>query len=200
MANNEMSEDWEAEFRRLTAELAEEAPLQMETPQHLEGQKLCVALILAPMDNPELLEALLRLTRIEAQVVKLNPWAAAWMEVAGESSEEEETAAFLTGSRPVPEPVDKVARVISRISRHGAVVLVSWLFEDMGLEPGVSGMITGKRYVGGEPEDDLDAGLLLNDLDQKSEDLLLGRKRPEDFPPESKKRGWFGRRRGEPRE
>lgn len=189
--------DWEEEFKRLTAELAADNSLQMEEPpRHLEGQKLCVALVLAPTDNPDFLEAVLRLTKTSAQVVQLNPWAAAWMEVPAESSEEEETAAFLTGSRPVPRPVDQIARVISKISRHGAVAIVSWLFEDMGLEPGVSGMITGKRYIAGEPEQDLDAGLLLNDMDQKSEDLLLGRTRPEDYPVE-KKRGWFGRRRGD---
>ena len=191
-----MSEaNWEEEFNRLTAELADDEALKIDEPQHLEGQQLCVALILAPTDNPEFLEAVLRLTSTDAQVVQLSPWAAAWMEVAADGSPEDETAAFLTGSRPVPEPVDKVARVISRISRHGAVAVVSWLFEDAGLEPGVSGMITGKRYVGGEPEQDLDAGLLLNDMDQKTEDLLLGRTRPEDYSNE-KKHGWFGKRRG----
>ncbi len=187
--------DWEEEFKRLTAELAGDEILQVDEPQHLEGQKLSIAVVLAPTDNPEFLEAVLRLMSADAQVVKLNPWAAAWMEVAASPSQEEETAAFLTGSRPVPEQVDKVARVISRISRHGAVAIVSWLSEDAGYEPGVSGMITAKRYVAGEPEEDLDAGLLLNDMDQKTEDLLLGRTRPEDYPTE-KKRGWFGRRDG----
>ena len=56
-----------------------------------------------------------------------------------------------------------------------------------------SGQITAKRYVAGEPEEDLDAGLILNTLGEKGEDLLLGRKRPEDYPPDEPKRGFFRR-------
>lgn len=184
------TDNWEEEFRRLTAELAEDETLQVDSEQHLDNEQVCVALILAPMDNPSVLQSLLRLTQTNVDVVKLNPWAAVWMEVTDTSSEEDDVAALLTGTRPVPPAVDAVARLISKISRHGAVVMVSWLFENAGIEAGISGMVTGKRYVAGEPEDDLDAGLLLNDLEQKAEDLLLGRTRPSDYAGEEKKRSW----------
>lgn len=194
------TEDWEEEFKRLTAELAEDESLQVDQPNQLPGHRLCVALVLSPMDNPEVLRALLALTQNSVEVVKLNPWAAVWMEVSEETSAEDDAAALITGSRPVPDAVDKVARVISKISRHGSVVLVSWLFEDTGIEPGISGVITGKRYVAGEPEEDLDAGLLLNDLDQKSEDLLLGRARPSDYEDVKPKRRWRDIFRGDTEE
>lgn len=162
----------------------------MDEPPKLAGERLCVALVLAPMDNEDALATLLRLTGIPSVVVNLKPWAAAWLEVPEPATAGEEE--LLTGSRPVPQAVDRVARVISRLSRHGSVALVSWLYAEGGTEPGVSGVVTAKRYVGGEAENDLDAGLLLNNLDLKAEDLLLGRARPEDY---AKKKRWGRRKR-----
>lgn len=194
-----MSEDtdFEEEFRKLTAELAADDTLRVDDGYHLEKGKLCVALVLAPMDNADALEALLKLTGTPASVVKLDPWAAVWMEVSGESSDEDEMMGILTGQRQVPNPVDKVARVISKLSGYGSVAVISWLSENEGFEPGVSGLITAKRYIAGEAEADLPAGLLMNSLDNKAEDLLLGRTRPEDYGDESG--GWkrFFRPRGD---
>ncbi|MFT0762395.1 hypothetical protein VRY54_04965 [Actinomyces sp. F1_1611] len=186
-------QDWEEEFRRLTGELGEDEALQVDPPDHLEQGRLCVALVLAPFANPSPLRTLLQLTKATAEVVQLETFSAVWLELPDAATEEEEMAAFLTGTRPVPAEVDRIARVLSKLTRHGAVALLSTLFENAGMEPGVSGQITAKRYVGGEPEEDLDAGLILNTLGEKGEDLLLGRKRPEDYPPDEPKRGFFRR-------
>ncbi len=159
--------DFDAEFERLTADLSS------------SGNR-CIALVLSPLDNAVALEGMLKLSGVNSQVVKLNPWAAVWMEMPWKSSEEEEMAAFLTGHRQPPVEVDQVARVVSRLSRYGAVTLTSWLNDNTGIEPGVSGMITAKRYVAGEPEDDLSAGLVLSAIDVRAEDLLLGHSHPDD--------------------
>lgn len=189
--------DFEEAFRRLTAELAKDDDFLADPPEEATGgRKICVALVLAPFDSAQALGALLKITNTAAEVVKLDPWAAAYLEVRGELPEED-ASTLLTGSRPAPPAVDRVARVISRISRFGSVAIVSWLSEDNGFEPGVSGMVTAKRYVGGEPEEDISAGVLLGSLGSRAEDLLLGRARPEDFP-DDEEGGWkrFFRRDG----
>lgn len=183
-------EDFEEAFRQLTADLAREEefpPFDAILPT--EGKRICVALVLAPFDSAEALAALLKITKTTATVVKLNPWAAAYLEVHGQT-EEDDAAALLFGSRPAPPEVDRVARIISKISRYGSVAIVSWLSEDNGLEPGVSGTVTAKRYVGGEPEDDISAGVLLGSIDDKAEELLLGKTRPEDYEEEDESGGW----------
>lgn len=81
----------------------------------------------------------------------------------------------------MPDVVDQVARAISRLSKYGAVALMSWLVEGDGVEPGVSGRISAQRYVGGEPEETIPAGLLLGAMPAATEDLLLGRTTPGDY-------------------
>ena len=53
--------------------------------------------------------------------------------------------------------------------------------EGDGVEPGVSGRISAQRYVGGEPEETIPAGLLLGAKPAATEDLLLGRTTPGDY-------------------
>ena len=54
--------------------------------------------------------------------------------------------------------------------------------EGDGVEPGVSGRISAQRYVAGEPEETIPAGLLMGSMPQATEDLLLGRTAPADYP------------------
>ena len=49
------------------------------------------------------------------------------------------------------------------------------------MEPGVSGQISARRYVSGEPEDDIPAGVLIGSMPVALEDLLLGRTTPDDY-------------------
>ncbi|MDK7160785.1 hypothetical protein QP415_13115, partial [Pauljensenia sp. UMB3104] len=77
--------------------------------------------------------------------------------------------------RPMPAPIDEAARVVSRLSKYGAVAVMSWLVEGDGVEPGVSGRITAQRYVNGQPEETIPAGVLLGAMPQATEDLLHGR-------------------------
>ena len=45
----------------------------------------------------------------------------------------------------------------------------------------MSGRISAQRYVGGEPEETIPAGLLLGAMPAATEDLLLGRTTPADY-------------------
>lgn len=157
----------------------------LDTPSddslHLEGGKLSVALVLSPLPSAPALHSLLSMCGMGVNVVRLKPWTAVWLEVKTKPTDEEELDALLTGVRPMPEIVDQVARHISRLSKYGSVALMSWLVEGDGVEPGVSGRISAKRYVGGEPEEDIPAGVLLGAMPQATEDLLLGRTTPADY-------------------
>ncbi len=148
---------------------------------HLDGGKLSVGLVLAPIPSPGALHSLLTLSGLNLSVVRLKPWTAIWQRVETQPTDEEELDALLSGQRPMPTPIDEAARVVSRLSKYGAVAIMSWLVEGDGVEPGVSGRITAQRYVNGQPEETIPAGVLLGAMPQATEDLLLGRSTPEDY-------------------
>ena len=187
------NDDIDAEFQSLVASLGEtgtEASSQPtrdpnDTPVdeslHLEGGRLSVALVLAPIAYPEALHSLLALSGVRESIVRLKPWTAVWLRVETTPTDEEELDALLTGQRPMPDVVDRVARAVSNLSKYGAVALMSWLVEGDGVEPGVSGRISAQRYVGGDPEETIPAGLLLGAMPPATEDLLLGRTTPSDY-------------------
>lgn len=171
----------DAELAAFEEDLKNPDDQPLDESLHLEGGRLSVALVLAPIPLPEALHSLLALTGISEAVVRLKPWTAVWLPVETKPTDEEELEALLADSRPMPSRVDEVARVVSRLSKYGAVAMMSWLVEGDGVEPGVSGRITAQRYVSGAPEEPIPAGLLLGSMPQATEDLLLGRTRPEDY-------------------
>lgn len=185
-----MSEDAAASQNPATDDL--DTPV--DEALHLEGGKLSVALILAPIPSAEALHSLLALSGIHEAVVRLKPWTGVWLRVQTQTTQEDELNVLLTGRRAMPAEVDKVASVISRLSKYGAVAIMSWLVEGDGIEPGVSGQITAQRYVNGHSEDDIPAGLLLGAMPQATEDLLLGRTVPEDYPDSIQADGKGGKR------
>lgn len=178
-------------------EECEDLDTPVDESLHLEGGRLSVALVLAPVPSPEALHSLLALSGIKETVVRLKPWTAVWLRVETRPSAEDELASLLEDSRPMPPVVDKVARAVSRLSKYGAVAMMSWLVEGEGVEPGVSGQITARRYVHGDPEDDIPAGVLLGAMPPATEDLLLGRTLPSDYEDTVRADGGGGRpRRG----
>lgn len=190
-------DDLDAEFRKLTQDLAADETLSVEEElSELVDHQTCVALVLAPMDNVSALAAFLKMVGLEVPVVRTDPWAAAYVRLEPDSDPDEDALALLTGSRAIPDEVDKIAKAVSKLSAYGAVAVVAWLTEENGFETGLAGSVTAKRYIAGKPEDDLPAGIIMNTLDNVAEDLLLGRATPEDFPDE--KGGWkkFFRRPG----
>ena len=187
------NDDIDAEFQSLVASLGSTPAAGDSLPSldpddtpvdeslHLEGGRLSVALVLAPISYPEALHSLLALTGVRESIVRLKPWTAVWLRVETTPTDEEELDALLTGQRPMPDAVDRVARAVSNLSKYGAVALMSWLVEGDGVEPGVSGRISAQRYVSGEPEETIPAGLLLGAMPAATEDLLLGRTTPADY-------------------
>lgn len=182
--------DFDAEFRDLVSGIEDPGT---DSPLHLEKGKLSVGLVLAPLPSTQALFSLLSLSGHKVDIVRVKPWSAAWLTVENAVSEEDEFASLLAEERDMPEPVDAIARAASRLSKFGSVAIMSWLVEGDGHEPGVSGHITARRYVGGEPEDAIPAGVLLGTLPAAAEDLLLGRTTPADYPdsisPDGQRRG-----------
>ncbi|WP_277063313.1 hypothetical protein [Schaalia cardiffensis] len=175
------AEDLASELSGLEAALKDPDDTPVDEQLHLDGGKLSVGLVLAPIPSPEALHALLGLTGIRATVVRLKPWTGVWLRVETTPTDEDELDALLNESRPMPDDVDAVARTVSRLSKYGAVAIMSWLVEGDGVEPGVSGRISAQRYVAGQPEEPIPAGVLLGSMPQATEDLLLGRTTPSDY-------------------
>lgn len=191
--------DFDAEFEDLISGFDEESP---EEQVSVESKKLSVALVLAPIPSASALFSLLSLSGHFHDIVSIKPWTAVWIQVPDAGAEEDEFASLLAEEPQMPVEVDQVARAVSRLSKFGAVAVMSWLVDGDGLEPGVSGQISARRYVGGQAEDPIPAGVLLGSLPQAAEDLLLGRTFPGDYPDSinadgTKKLrrpfGWFGR-------
>ena len=179
------SEDFDAQFRDLIQDLErEEAALDQPVDEslHLKDGRLTVGLVLAPLSSAQALHSLLRMAGIKAAVVRLKPWSAVWLRVVEPPADPDDPAILLEETRPMPPEVDRIAAVVSRLSKFGAVAMMSWLVEGDGMEPGVSGRITARRYVSGMPEEDIPAGILLSAMPVATEDLLLGRTTPEDYP------------------
>lgn len=191
------------EFEKIMAGMDDE--LSMDDPVdeslHLEGGRRSIALVMAPIPSAPGVSELLGMYGISRWVVPLQGQVALYMDL-GEGSDADEFASLLGEDRPIPEECDKFARIMSRLTRYGAVAITSILSED---ENEVAGSVVARRYVNGEPEEVIPAGLLINTMDERAEDLLLGRTKPQDYDdavnpqerPESPKRG-FGRpwRRG----
>lgn len=189
-------DDFDEEFARLTAGLSSDLEAPLKDTSELEPKRTSIGMVLAPVNDVAALGALLKLAGIDADVVKTDPWAAVWIPLDPADAPVDEELLLLTGQRPIPDVVDRVAKVVSTFTPYGAVVLISWLAEDESFESGITGNITAKRYVDGEPEETLESGILINQLDDIAEDLLLGRATPSDFPDDGS--GWrkFFRRPG----
>lgn len=191
--------DFDSEFHDLISGIENPAT---DSPLHLDGGRLSIGLVLAPLPSLNALYSLLSLGGHQYDVVSIKPWSAAWIPVEAAGGDEDEFASLLAEERDMTPQVDAVARAVSRLSKYGAVALMSWLSEGEGAEPGVSGQITARRYVAGAPEADIPAGVLVGALPQDAEDLLLGRTTPKDYPgsinadgTKQPRRpfGWFGK-------
>lgn len=77
------------------------------------------------------------------------------------------------------EDKEGVARALAKLSRAGVVLLTSELGEDVGLEEGVSGIVTALVYDSEGNATDTPAGLIVATGEDILEDLLLGNRSPE---------------------
>lgn len=136
-----------------------------------------IGLILLPLGPASAVAQMLGMYSLARWVVPIGQQTAVWLEL--EAGSDDEFNELLGDDRPIPQECDRFARALSRMTRLGAVAMVSTLRQIDG-EP--QGDVLGRRYVSGEPEQTIPAGLLLNTLDARAEDLLLGRVHPRDLP------------------
>lgn len=154
--------------------------VDLDTPEdehlHLPDGKRSIGLVLAPLASAEAVSRMLGLYGVARWVVPIAGQVALWFEITDEESSEFD--ALLGEERPMPEECDAYARVMSRLTRFGAVAIVSSLTEEDDV---IHGNVIARRYVNGAPEDSIPAGLLVNWMDSRAEDLLLGRVHPEEI-------------------
>lgn len=144
---------------------------------HLAGGKQSVGLVLAPIAPAKSVSDLLGLYGVSRWVVPIAGQVALWFEIT--EDDDFDFDSLLGDERPLPEECDAYARVMSRLSKFGAVAIVSALAEEDRI---INGDVIARRYVNGEPEDPIPAGLLVNWMDPRAEDLLLGRTHPSEYP------------------
>lgn len=195
-----MKED-EPKFEFDEGELdAELAKILDETPA--KQKSLCRALIVSPIDAPAALRAALNMVGSPAPVVNVGSRSAVYLEVEEEGDADAlEMLALLGSERPLPDKVDEMGRLLSKLSRGGAVVLASWVSAPPSSEekpaaqvPVLTGTMAARRYVDGDPEDVLPSGLVLSTMAVAAEELLLGRialDEVEDYSPGGPWTGWL---------
>ena len=125
-----------------------------------------VAVVLTPLASAEALAALCAMSELDCTVVPARSGAFAVKEFV---------------SAHVEWDVSELASTLSRLSRAGVVLLTADLATDVGIESGLSGTITARRYTNGDAGEDAAAGLLLASVDQEVEDVLLGATRADDI-------------------
>lgn len=176
--------DIDAEFRQI-----------MEA-ENLVPQGRCIAVILSPVDSAAALSAALNMVGASAEVVPASRGSAVYMDVPQEGAEDDEEAsmaALLGDDRPLPKQVVKMAELVSKLAKGGAVALTSWTSDS---DAGLVGNIVARRFVNGKAEESLPSGLVLAHLDLGIEDLLLGRLTPAEVKDSYGKGRWTGWLRG----
>lgn len=159
-------------------DLSEIDPLDVPVDEslHLESGSQTIGFIVAPFASAQQIASILGVYGIERWIVQLNQQVALWCELDPEDTTAVEQ--LLGEERPLPEECDTFARILSRLSPIGVIGVVSTLREEDGE---ISGDVRARRYIAGEPEMVISGGLLLNGMEDRVEDLLLGRNHPSDF-------------------
>ena len=139
-----------------------------------------VAVVLTPLASAEALAALCAMSELDCTVVPARSGAFAVKEFVS-AHVEWDVSELLGGAETEPAEAAELASTLSRLSRAGVVLLTADLATDVGIESGLSGTITARRYTNGDAGEDAAAGLLLASVDQEVEDVLLGATRADDI-------------------
>lgn len=137
--------------------------------------------VLTPFGQPDIVAGILRLRGLDARVIATNSGVCVVHDVAVPAFTDWDIAELLGGepepaqgepANPADDP-DNLAGPLSALSEFGVVLLTAELGDDVGSEAGLSGMVTGVRYLGGLRGEEVQAGILLNTLDPKVESLVI---------------------------
>lgn len=140
-----------------------------------------VAVVLTPVRRADALASLCAVQGLDCIVVPASSGALAVKEFVSAHAEWD-VSELLGGVESEPAEAAELAAELSRLSRGGAVLLTADLATDVGIETGLSGAMTARRYVNGEAGDEASAALLLAAVDQVAEDILLGIVSAQDAP------------------
>ncbi|WP_103064013.1 hypothetical protein [Actinomyces qiguomingii] len=132
-----------------------------------------VAVVLTPLASAEALAHLCAASGLDCTVVPTSSGAIAVKEFVSAHAQWD-IAELLGGADTEPAEAAELAGALSRLSRAGVVLMTADLATDAGVESGLSGTITARRYYNGEAAEETSAGLLLASADQELEDILLG--------------------------
>lgn len=204
--------DFDAEFRAIMEEaMKDELPTDSQDDGSERAEDAqpddagepshdCRALILSPIDAPGALRAALDMVGSPAPVVGLGRSSGVFLNVDEDEGDSEEASmmALLGEDRPLPKSVDEMARLLSKLSKHGAVAIAAWTRHEPAADTDedaageLSGNIVARRYVNGEAEETLSSGLVLAGLNLVAEELLLGRIKPEEVDDYEDPGSWTG--------
>lgn len=151
------------------------AALDAQAPQAVK-----VAVVLTPLAGADALASLCAMSDLDCTVVPSRSGAFAVKEFVSAHAEWD-VSELLGGADTEPAEAAELASALSRLSRAGVVLMTADLATDVGIESGLSGTITARRYTNGRAGEDAAAGLLLASMDQEVEDVLLGVTRAEDI-------------------
>ncbi|WP_243106966.1 hypothetical protein [Actinomyces lilanjuaniae] len=140
-----------------------------------------VAVVVTPVASAQALAALCAVSDLECIVVPSTSGALAVRQLVS-AHEEWDISELVGGADTEPAEAAELAASLSRVSRAGVVLMTADLATDVGIESGLSGTVTARRYVEAEAGEEASAGLLLASMDQVVEDVLLGVTPPQDVP------------------
>ena len=166
------------------AEPAAEQAAEVESPAAAldaqAPQAVKVAVVLTPLAGADALASLCAMSDLDCTIVPSRSGAFAVKEFVSAHAEWD-VSELLGGADTEPAEAAELASALSRLSRAGVVLMTADLATDVGIESGLSGTITARRYTNGRAGEDAAAGLLLASMDQEVEDVLLGVTRAEDI-------------------
>lgn len=156
------------------------APARQESLEEVTTPKAVkLAIVLTPIANADALAALCAMSGLSCWVVPASTGAVAVKELVSTHAEWD-VSELLDGADSEPAEAAELAGTLSRLSRAGVVLVTADLATDVGIESGLSGTMTARRYAGGQVGEEVSAGLILASMDQVVEDLLLGLTRAQD--------------------
>lgn len=164
-----------AEVEALAAALAADVPTA--DAEHPRAVK--VAVVLTPLASADALAALCSMSELDCTAVPATSGAVAVKEFVSAHAEWD-VSELLGGAETEPAEAAELAGALSRLSRGGVVMLTADLATDVGIESGLSGTITARRYENGQAGEEVSSGLILASMDPVVEDILLGIQRAED--------------------
>src|SRR5699024_2070017 len=125
-----------------------------------------LAVVLTPIASAPVLAALCAMAEVDADIVPSRRGAVAAKVIT--TSGELDPSELLTGA---PAEARELAAVLSKTAKVGVVLLTARLGTG---EEGVTGTISGREYVAGEPGKEVSPGLILAHADDVVEQILLG--------------------------